>query len=171
MWIEILLFLILVFMLVYMYVTKHFGFFKKHGVPEMPGYFPFGSENVKEGFTGKGDALRVWDGPSKGIFKNERFYGAYSFGQRNLLVKDVELCKMILIKDADHFIDRMVFGLKYEEAHEEVDKLFGMFLTNMTGDAWKKMRTMTSPVFTSGKLKLMVPHINKVSIQHCFHIT
>ena len=43
----------------------------------------------------------------------------------------------------------------------------------MTGDAWKKMRTLSSPVFTSGKLKLMVPHVNKVTItdprQEQFH--
>jgi len=31
----------------------------------------------------------------------------------------------------------------------------------MKGDDWKKMRAMVSPVFTSGKLKLMVPHIDK----------
>ena len=66
------------------------------------------------------------------------------------------------IKDADHFIDRMTIGQGYKESKEEVDKLFGLFLTNLTGDAWKKMRNLTSPVFTSGKLKLMAPHINKV---------
>ena len=159
------------FILVYMYVTKDFGYFKKHGVPETPGYFPFGSELAKKAFTGKVCGLRAIREPSKGIFKNERFYGGYSFGQRNLFVKDVELCKLILIKDADHFIDRMTFGLKYEDAHEEMDKLFGMFLINMTGDAWKRMRTMTTPVFTSGKLKLMVPHINKVSILHSTYIS
>ena len=75
----------------------------------------------------------------------------------------MELCKLIAIKDADHFIDRMTFGQSYKESKEEVDKLFGLFLTNLTGDAWKKMRNLASPVFTSGKLKLMAPHINKVS--------
>ena len=33
---------------------------------------------------------------------------------------------------------------------------------NYSGDEWKKMRNMTTPVFTSGKLKLMVPHIARV---------
>ena len=35
-------------------------------------------------------------------------------------------------------------------------------MINFSGDEWKKMRNMTTPVFTSGKLKLMVPHIARV---------
>ena len=32
---------------------------------------------------------------------------------------------------------------------------------SLSGEEWKKMRNMSTPVFTSGKLKLMVPHISK----------
>ena len=80
----------------------------------------------------------------------------------DILTKDVDLCKLIAVKDADYFVDRMTFGVKYTESKDEVEKIFGLFLTNMTGDAWKKMRNLATPVFTSGKLKLMAPHINKV---------
>ena len=69
---------------------------------------------------------------------------------------------MIAIKDADYFVDRITFGLKYTESKSEVEKVFGLFLTNLTGEAWKKMRNLATPVFTSGKLKLMAPHLNKV---------
>ena len=37
--------------------------------------------------------------------------------------------------------------------------------TNMKGDRWKKARSMMSGVFTSGKLKMMTPHIVKVGEQ------
>jgi len=150
-------------MVIYWYSTKHFGFFKKIGVPEAPGTFPFGSNQSWKVWTGKVCALKSVDDP-EGLFVNDKFYGIYSFGQRQLVVKDVELCKLIAIKDADHFIDRMTFGQSYKESKEEVDKLFGLFLTNLTGDAWKKMRNLASPVFTSGKLKLMAPHINKCAV-------
>lgn len=51
----------------------------------------------------------------QGRFTNERYWGMYSFGQRNLVVTDVELGKLITIRDADHFVDR------------SVDKLLSLF--------------------------------------------
>ena len=130
--VEILLLLLLVFAWVYWYVTKHFGFFKKIGVPEEPGTFPFGSDSMWSAWTNKKSGIKMYDDEA-GRFKDEKFYGVYSFGQRQLVVKDVDLGKLIAIKDADYFIDRITFGLKYTESKDEVDKLFGLFLTNMTG--------------------------------------
>ena len=130
--VEILLLLLLVFAWVYCYVTKHFGFFKKIGVPEEPGTFPFGSDSMWSAWTNKKSGIKMYDDEA-GRFKDEKFYGVYSFGQRQLVVKDVDLGKLIAIKDADYFIDRITFGLKYTESKDEVDKLFGLFLTNMTG--------------------------------------
>ena len=39
--------------------------------------------------------------------------------------------------------------------------LIKYMFTNMKGDKWKKVRSMMSGVFTSGKLKIMAPHIIK----------
>jgi len=159
--IEILLFILFVFTLIYWYVTKHFGFFKRHGVLEDPPSFPFGSECARKVFTGKESAINSFK-DHQGRFTNERYWGMYTFGQRNLVVTDVELGKLITIRDADHFVDRTPFGVPYTELKDELDKIFAMFLSNMTGDEWKKMRNMSTPVFTSGKLRLMVPHIARV---------
>ena len=104
------------------YVTKHYGFFKRMGVPEDSPSFPYGSEAAWKVFTGKESAVNSFKVsisetchleyitlPSqdhRGQFTKERFWGMYTFGQRNLVVTDVELGKLITIKDADHFVDR-----------------------------------------------------------------
>ena len=161
MWFEVLLLLLLIFAYVYWFVTKNFGFFKKLGVQEDPGTFPFGSAASWKAWTGKLSGLKTYDDTDE-KFKGEKYYGFYLFGQRQFVIKDLEMGKLVAIKDAEYFIDRITFGLSHKESKEEVDKLFGLFLTNMSGESWKKMRTLSSPVFTSGKLKLMVPHVNKV---------
>ena len=159
--VEILLFLVLAFTLLYWYVTKQFGYFKKRGVPEDSASFPFGSEVSWKVWTGKESGLKS-QSDINGKFTNERFWGMYTFGKPILVINDVELGKQILVKDADHFVDRMPIGLSYADSRCEADKIFAMFLSNMSGDGWKRMRNMATPVFTSGKLKLMVPHIHKV---------
>ena len=53
-------------------------------------------------------------------------------------MNDMELAKRILIKDADHFIDRP--AVDTEGATKEGDKIFALFLTNLKGEQWKKVR-------------------------------
>jgi len=156
--VEILLLLLTLFLVVYFWITKHYGYFKKKGLAEAPGTFPFGSEHMWQMMTRKITAI----GGFKMIiekFPDDKLFGVYHFGQRNIVVKDLELAKIILIKDADHFIDRP--AIDTEGSVKEADKIFAYFLTNLKGEEWKKMRTLVSPVFTSGKLKMMVPHIEK----------
>ena len=76
-------------------------------------------------------------------------------GVPQLVVQDMELIKDVLIKDFDHFVDLREFNTgdtKY------LDKM----LIALTGDQWKVMRAMVSPIFTSKKLKCMVNLIDKV---------
>lgn len=77
-----------------------------------------------------------------------------------MVVRDMELAKLVLIKDFDHFVDRR--GLELTE-ETEAQKAMGLMLTMLKGDQWKAIRNTLSPVFTSGKLKGMTPIINKVS--------
>eukprot|EP00092_Neocalanus_flemingeri_P030301 GFUD01032894.1.p1 GENE.GFUD01032894.1~~GFUD01032894.1.p1 ORF type:complete len:508 (+),score=108.55 GFUD01032894.1:113-1636(+) len=157
MWIECLLLFLSLFLGFYVYITKHFGYFKANGVPEAKGTFPFGSEPMWKMMLGKLNVLNLLDDIVK-EFPNDRFFGMFFFRQRVIIVKDQELAKIILIKDADHFADRpsVVVDSKIES-----EEIVNMFLTSLKGEQWKKMRSIVSPVFTSGKLKLMVPHIDK----------
>ena len=133
MWFEILLLLLCIFAYVYWFVTKNFGFFKKLGVEEKPGSFPFGSDSSWKAWTGKMSGIKLYD-EMEGEFRDKKYYGFYLFGQKQFVVKDLEIGKLIAIKDAEYFIDRITFGLSHKESKEEVDKLFGLFLTNIQTD-------------------------------------
>jgi cytochrome P450 len=80
-------------------------------------------------------------------------------GAKSLVVRDIEIAKHILVKDFDYFVDRRPF-----EMSKKANKYFMGNLAMMTGDKWKSMRGIMSPVFTSGKLKSMMPIINKVIV-------
>ena len=70
-------------------------------------------------------------------FKDVKCFGIYNFRQRDVVVKDLELAKRVLIKDADHFIDRPGFNL--EGSKYESDKIVSYFLTQLKSEQWKKV--------------------------------
>ena len=99
----------------YVYFSKIFSYFRNHGVPEAPGYFPFGSANNWKLFTGRLAFIRLTDE----IYLNYPdapvvgYYG--TFGQPVLLIRDQEIAKRVGIKDFDYFTDRRQFKISKEE--------------------------------------------------------
>ena len=93
----------------------------------------------------------------------EKIFGIYGHpdGDDCFVINDVDLAKRILIKDFDHFVDRPMFGFKFDE-NVEADKIFSQMFMFSKGDDWKSGRSMMSPVFTTGKLKLMFPLLERV---------
>ena len=59
MWVNVVLFLIALAAAAYFYITRHVGWFKAHGIDEIPYIFPFVSQEFKEAFTGKIPFVRV----------------------------------------------------------------------------------------------------------------
>ncbi len=43
------------------------------------------------------------------------------------------------------------------------DALWANMIVNLRGEAWKDVRSTFSPIFTSGKMKVMMHHINRIS--------
>jgi len=156
MFIEILLGIGLLFLWLYRYTTKQFDVFKKQGIPFSKPSFPFGSPNAKEVMMGKKNFFEADHLPARGEFKDEKIWGYFMMGQPILVINDEELAKHILIKDFDHFTDVRSFGYENEKRD---GKLIKYMFTNMKGERWKKVRSMMSGVFTSGKLKLMMPFL------------
>ncbi|XP_076029315.1 cytochrome P450 6k1-like [Oratosquilla oratoria] len=79
------------------------------------------------------------------------FIGLYEFLTPSLIIRDHALLKSIMIKDFDHFVNRRKFDLG------AADKNFSEMLFVLQGEKWKKLRSIVTPSFTTGKLKGMVP--------------
>ncbi len=158
MWLVIILFLIGVATFLYYYLTKDFGQFKKYGIPEHDGSFPFGSKETLEMFTGQRPITRGAE-PIYLKYKQHKVVGYHSLGNMTLVVNDLDLVKQMFIKDFDHFVDRRKVNL----GTGPLAKYFDNNLLNLDGDQWKEMRSTVSPAFTSGKLRVMCKLIDKVS--------
>ena len=93
-------------------------------------------------------------------FKDERMVGFYGpMGSLQLLVIDLDLAKTVLVKDFEYMQDRREMP-KFQNVY--VDNM----LTILDGEKWRQARSIVTPIFTSGKLKLMLPLVNQVS-QKC----
>ncbi|BES99906.1 cytochrome P450 [Nesidiocoris tenuis] len=90
------------------------------------------------------------------MFPDVKLYGFYDFMRPSIIVRDIELVERVLIKDFQHFTDRG-FGITDEETNPLDVNLF-----SMSGKKWKAVRNKFSPIFTTGKLRGMVPQIKDI---------
>lgn len=76
--------------------------------------------------------------------------GVYLLWRPALLVRDPTLVRCMLGADFAHFHDRGVYSRP--EADPISDNLFAM-----TGQRWRQLRAQLTPMFTSGRMKNMLP--------------
>ena len=145
--------------LIYYRMTRKWGIFVAQGVAEVPSSFPFGSPMNRNMMTGK-SAIPEAPGPVYWDYPDEKIVGAFDMGQPTLYINDIEIIKHVLIKDFDHFTDRRNLELNQ---NVESNRYFMHTLKFLNGESWKKMRLIMSPVFTSGKLKFMMPVVMDVA--------
>jgi len=130
----------------YLYFTRNFKFWKKLGIPYVKPT-PFVG-NLKECAFQKatiGKRLQqIYEEHS-----DKPYVGIFSFDKPNLLIRDVELVKNILVKDFQYFTDRVT------SADEKLDPLFSRALFLVKGQRWRNWRIKLNPVYTSGKMKMM----------------
>ena len=94
--------------------------------------------------------------------KDHKVVGSFMFSKPSLMVNDLDLAKQMFIKDFDHFMDRRSMTL----GHEYLDNM----LFFMAGEPWKELRSIISPIFTSGKLKSMYKLFNKIGTDFSDHV-
>ncbi len=100
------------------------------------------------------------------------FYGGYSFRQRFVVITDPDLTKDILVKNFACFVDKQGdssnnFMINNGTLAEEIN--MRQFVA-LKGEDWKDARSAFSPIFTSGKMKAMLPLIKNTSENLLKHI-
>lgn len=129
----------------YIYFKHKFSYWEKKGVLFLRPSFPLGNcgdlvlmrKSFGEKFTELYNTLA-----------GNKFGGVYLAHRPQLIIRDPDLIKAVLVKDFDHFHDHGFASA------EKIDPLSGnLFMLN--GSKWRDLRTKLSPTFTSGKMKLM----------------
>lgn len=72
-----------------------------------------------------------------------------TFSVPSYFVTDLDLIKLIMVKDFDHFVNRR------QVLNENSPELFKKQIINMESEEWKELRSKMSPTFTTGKIRRM----------------
>nr|AVL92861.1 CYP450 [Locusta migratoria] len=139
-----------------LYGRHRWSYWIRRGVPYLPGApFPFGHAwraMLFQRYIGDVISDLYWKVPA-----SEPLGGIFMFLKPGVVARDPELIKHMLVKDFQHFHDRGLY------VNEDVDPLTG-HLVFMAGERWRLLRNKLTPTFTSGKMKMMFP-----TLQKCTH--
>lgn len=149
---EIFIGTLLIGWLLYKWWTHPYAYWKKRNFPYIPAKFPYGS-NVSMAKMDKYFGYMIQE-----VYNDigkKPYAGVVTIRRPQLVLKDPEIIKAVMLKDFIHFTDRAnVDNIKEPVSHH---------LFNLGGDKWKALRVKMTPTFTSGKLKLMFPYFEACS--------
>lgn len=129
------------------YIYHRYSFWSRRGVPGPRPIFPLGYQ-FQKAFS---DPIAIeldWTA------RYGSAYGVYTGLIPTLTITDPELIKQVLVKDFHLFMDRRILNSSH--------RIWNQNLFNIESTEWKRIRSITSPTFSTGKLKAMVPLMN-----HC----
>ncbi|XP_013141588.1 PREDICTED: cytochrome P450 6B2-like [Papilio polytes] len=135
---------------VYLYGTRTFRYWEKRGIKhDKP--IPFFGNNWP--MYSRMKSMSEIATELYWRYPKERVVGFYRATQPELVIRDAELVKQVLVTDFNYFSTR---GLN---THKTVLEPLSKNLFFADGDIWKLLRQRMTPAFTSGKLKAMFPLI------------
>ncbi|XP_045473265.1 cytochrome P450 6k1-like isoform X2 [Harmonia axyridis] len=141
--------------LIYFYVKRSLSYWKKKNVyAEQP--YPLFGNLLNVAFRGE-SMMNIIKRINNGLSDKHKYFGFYLFHKPVLIVTDKELIKEVLIKDFNTFANRANY------TNEKVDPIASNNLFSLRDQVWKTVRNKLSPVFTSGKMKLMMPLMTEIS--------
>ncbi|XP_019851786.1 PREDICTED: cytochrome P450 3A24-like isoform X2 [Amphimedon queenslandica] len=145
-------FLIISFLFWYKFIYSPYQFFKKFGLHSPPTVPFFG--NIFDIFKlGSIYALEKWS------IKYGKVFGYYIGAQPYLAVLDPDILKEIMIKKFDNFTERKKdFGFMTEIRKKANINSMLLFMNKQD---WKRTRAIITPTFSTKKLKMISPHIER----------
>lgn len=140
---------------VYLWFQHKFTYWSRKGVAGPKPVFPFG--NIRDVIRKKEQFFQPYiDNYFK--YKGLPYIGMYSFHRPVLLINDLEIAKLVLIKDFECFQSRGTYS-------GGVGDRLAANLFNLYGKKWKSLRLKMTPTFTPGKLKTMYPIVEQIAEQ------
>ncbi|XP_064619673.1 cytochrome P450 3A24-like [Lineus longissimus] len=142
-------------------VWYNYGFythFQKYGI-EGPTPLPFVGNLISALRTGflKNEIILYQK------YKHKRCYGSYLLGSTpTLTITDIDVMKEVLVKQFNKFANRRILTKNPAPLNK--------MLTTLVDDHWKHVRSMTTPAFTTGRLKNMTGLIKKAGEQLAVNI-
>ena len=125
-------------------------FFERRGIPTPKYTFIAGNfgEVIDEGYSA---CLKKW------TETYGKTYGIYEGHIPMLVTTDLDIIQEAFIKKFSHFSARKLGPFQASDQQPEQD-LFGS-----SKDRWKRMRTLMNPTFTTSKIKILLPLMQKCS--------
>ncbi|XP_077284743.1 cytochrome P450 6B1-like [Arctopsyche grandis] len=136
----------LVLVLFFRYITKNYNYWKDRNVAYIKP-LPFVG-NYLDAILMKKTVGQI-NQHLYDAFPNEKYVGAFRMRSINLLIKDPELIKEVMIKSFNNFHNR------FSGNNENVDPLLSN-LFSTSDDNWRNARQKLTPIFTTAKLKNML---------------
>ena len=135
----------IVFLLLVLVLRRNYGTLENCGFPVIPPSFCFGSGPF---WIHKHNLV---DLDQKRFEQYGKIWGAYVMSNPTVYVADPDIIKQIVIKDFDHFLGH---GIVVPKKFRTIDAT--------SGEEWTQLRKGLTPVFTSGKIKGMMQHVDGV---------
>nr|ADE05584.1 cytochrome P450 6AB13 [Manduca sexta] len=144
--------LVIVFTCLYYYGVRTFDYWKKKGVKHDPP-LPYFGNNLKQFMQQASMCMMATEVYKK--YPEEKVVGFYRGTSPELVVRDPEIIKRVLVTD---------FNCFYARGFNPHKKVIEPLLKNVffaDGDLWKLIRQRFTPAFSTGKLKAMFPLITE----------
>ncbi|XP_070493748.1 probable cytochrome P450 6a13 [Chironomus tepperi] len=150
---KVLLGIVLLFFVGYLWVKKRFQYWSDRGFLQGSPSFPMGTLSGVGTKMTNSEKLDVYYEQFKG---KAPFVGLYNFLSPIILAIDPEFIKNVLVRDFQSFHDRGMF-------YNKEDDPIGVSTLTLSGQDWKERRVKLTPIFTSGKIKMMFEIVDVIS--------